>query len=301
MFVRCKVRDGRAYHYLVATVRDGGRVRQKTVAYLGDYPTATAALEGLPAEIAKLREEAHECAARADRVRLYLGAGTLERHGGEVPRPAQIRSMSQHGRKICAEYWDKHDRAELCDKLIRQKTKQLNKLRAACSAHNSVSEHANVGTTRKATGGELRVRWAGRSYVRAWQTGPVRVCYLDRVSPSGRLRVVCLLTSRSEAYFEKPDLNSEIRFWKRVAAKLDGVRLSDSERAAVEAQIALAVPRPSEDAIRKYDEGEAALWGGLRKMRLTREAAEHSRWEASQVARANRAASQPGTTHGSPE
>jgi hypothetical protein len=54
VFVRVKQQGGRVYHYLVAAERSGGRVRQKTVAYLGDYPSVEAALEGLPAEIAKL-------------------------------------------------------------------------------------------------------------------------------------------------------------------------------------------------------------------------------------------------------
>jgi hypothetical protein len=287
VFVRCKVRDGLAYHYLVMTERVCGRVWQKTIAYLGDYATVDAALEGLPTEIAKLKEEARECAVRADRVRLYLGAGTLERNSEEVPRSTRGRgqSMSQHGRKVCNEYWFKRERAELCDKLIRQKTKQLNKLREACSAHNASVNYRIVGTTSKAPGGELRVRWGVREYVRAGQ-GPVRVCFLDRLQGSERRQTVCCLAKRAEKFFGTSDMGSDIRFWKRVTAKLDGLRLSTHERANVEAQLASTVRRPSHDEVNKYDEGAAKFWGGLRQAREEREAREHARWEDGQAQRA---------------
>src|ERR1041384_249019 len=103
MYVRCKVRDGRAYHYLVTTERKGGRVRQRTVAYLGDYPTVAAALAKLPDEIAELKQRVHDYVARADRARGFLGANTIKRNGGEVPRSTRRSSMSQHGRRYCNE------------------------------------------------------------------------------------------------------------------------------------------------------------------------------------------------------
>jgi hypothetical protein len=36
---------------LVTAERKGGKVRQRTLAYLGDYPTADAAVENLPRDI----------------------------------------------------------------------------------------------------------------------------------------------------------------------------------------------------------------------------------------------------------
>ena len=41
----------RTYYYLVESYRDAGKVRQRTLAYLGRYPTVKEALTGLPAEI----------------------------------------------------------------------------------------------------------------------------------------------------------------------------------------------------------------------------------------------------------
>ena len=50
------IRPGRlpsfkAYHYLVENYRENSRVRQRTLAYLGKYPTVEEALAGLPDEI----------------------------------------------------------------------------------------------------------------------------------------------------------------------------------------------------------------------------------------------------------
>ncbi len=281
MFVRVKKQGGRVYHYLVAAERSGGRVRQKTVAYLGDYPSVEAAHDGLPAEIAKLKEEAHECAARADRVRLYLGARVLEKNGGEVPRSTHGRGqgMSQHGRKVCNEYWNRRERAERCDELIREKTALLKKLRAACSAHESELNRTFVGTTPKSPGTALQVRWETRP--------AARLCWLERVRPSGRRGVVCLLAKLDEEAYNDPKhrWHGEVRFWKAVAAKLAGLRLPSDERGEVEAQIAATIRQPSQDEIRKYDEDAAAFWGALRKGREEREAREHARWEAGQAQR----------------
>ncbi len=279
MFVRVKQQGGRVYHYLVAAERSGGRVRQKTVAYLGDYPSVEAALEGLPAEIAKLKEEAHECAARADRVRLYLGAGVLEKNGGEVPRSTRVRGqgMSQHGRKVCSEYWNRRERAERCDELIREKTALLKKLRAACSAHESELKRTFVGTTVNSPDTVLQVRWEARP--------AARLCWLERVRPSGRRGVVCLLSKLDEEAYNDPEYrwHGEVRFWKAVTEKLNGLRLASAERGGVEAQIAATIRQTSQDEVSKYDEEAAAFWGALRKGREAREAREHARWEAGQA------------------
>ena len=51
-FVRRKTTPkGSVKHYLVSAERVGGRVRQRTLAYLGDYPTVEAAVERVPWDI----------------------------------------------------------------------------------------------------------------------------------------------------------------------------------------------------------------------------------------------------------
>lgn len=55
-FVRAKKRGGRTYYYLVRNNRQGDKVRQQIIAYLGHYPSLEEAIAGLPDEIKKLEE-----------------------------------------------------------------------------------------------------------------------------------------------------------------------------------------------------------------------------------------------------
>jgi hypothetical protein len=47
----------RVYHYLVESYRESGKVRQRTLAYLGEYPTVEEALARLPQEIERWTEK----------------------------------------------------------------------------------------------------------------------------------------------------------------------------------------------------------------------------------------------------
>jgi hypothetical protein len=60
MFVRAQQRKSGTYHYLVKSVREGGKVRQKTLLYLGQYATVETALEELPKDIEYLKQEVDE-------------------------------------------------------------------------------------------------------------------------------------------------------------------------------------------------------------------------------------------------
>ncbi len=51
MFVRAKPRGEKTFYYLVASQRVGNRVRQKTLAYLGESPTVASAIAELRAAI----------------------------------------------------------------------------------------------------------------------------------------------------------------------------------------------------------------------------------------------------------
>lgn len=42
-FIRSKVVKGRTYFYLVEGVREGGKVRQRVIAYLGEFETVRSA------------------------------------------------------------------------------------------------------------------------------------------------------------------------------------------------------------------------------------------------------------------
>src|SRR5947208_1043088 len=62
MFVRNKRIGSKDYHYLVSTSRDGGRIRQRTLAYLGESPTLLPALAHWDREIA----QSERCARRLE-------------------------------------------------------------------------------------------------------------------------------------------------------------------------------------------------------------------------------------------
>jgi hypothetical protein len=56
-FVRAKKRGDRTYHYLVESFRTSqGKVRHRTVAYLGEYATVDQALAELPLDIEECRD-----------------------------------------------------------------------------------------------------------------------------------------------------------------------------------------------------------------------------------------------------
>ena len=71
-FIRTKrMPKGSPKHYLVTSERVEGKVRQRVLAYLGDYATVEAALESLPVDIMltrwalrRLREKCYCCARR---------------------------------------------------------------------------------------------------------------------------------------------------------------------------------------------------------------------------------------------
>jgi len=267
VFVRAKRQGERVYHYLVASERQGGQVRQKTVAYLGEYPTIQAALEALPNEITKLREESKVCAMRADATRQQMHPAWIERNHGEVPRRRR-RGLSTAS-KLFSRYWSLQEQAQACEQSARLKAAQLSKLQAACSAHDFAPSTKTLGTTRKVTAGVLCVRWERHERGRAkYSLESYRLALLAR-RPGG---IVCSLASLREEYYDDPKSRryQEIMFWKDAAVKLDTLRLDPSDRAKIEAQLGETIRRPPQDEIRKYDEEYESFMAWLRKSREAR-------------------------------
>jgi hypothetical protein len=94
-FVRIKrTPKGTPKYYLVASERVGGRSRQRTLAYLGDYPTVEDALERVSIDIMltrwalrRLREKCYCCA------RLYRWLPTSEREPQLLNRIARLEDL----------------------------------------------------------------------------------------------------------------------------------------------------------------------------------------------------------------
>jgi hypothetical protein len=134
MFIRAKRQGERTYYYIVRSERAGGRVRQKTIAYLGEYQTLDAALESLPLELAKVKEEARRCSVKADETRQRMPPAWIERNNDEVPRSTREISVSQYARKQFNIYWYCAERAVMCEQRAHEMSARLAKLRALCSA-----------------------------------------------------------------------------------------------------------------------------------------------------------------------
>jgi hypothetical protein len=106
MFVRAKQAGGRTYHYLVASERTaGGKVRQRTVAYLGRQATLEAAIEEVAKQIAwseHYREVGRQRMAEA-----------LAKLGDPCPVPRPKRRGARWANKLRSSYWWWHEREEV--------------------------------------------------------------------------------------------------------------------------------------------------------------------------------------------
>ena len=129
MYVRAKTQRGRAYHYLVTAERQGGRVRQKTVAYLGEYPNIATALAGLSAQIEMLNRNALRFSQKADHVKGKMPAAWLERNGGDVP-PRRPRPGVKFAYNLVGQYWTWREFAERNERRARELSARLRKLKA---------------------------------------------------------------------------------------------------------------------------------------------------------------------------
>jgi hypothetical protein len=81
----------RTYYYLVESYRESGKVHQRTLAYLGEYPTVEEALARLPQDIERWTEETLPRACRErDEAKAYYDAAL-----GRGPAPEFIVKHSQ--------------------------------------------------------------------------------------------------------------------------------------------------------------------------------------------------------------
>lgn len=135
------VRRKGKFHYLVESRRDGGRVRQVTIAYLGEWPTVTEAIASIPSHVAELRADAVSYEARAATYQQELGGGPVP-----VPRP---HVGSRTHRRLIRSYWFYQGRAKARLLWAHRWERQLEKLRAFAggSAHESCAGAPLVGTT----------------------------------------------------------------------------------------------------------------------------------------------------------
>jgi len=84
-------RSERTYYYLVESYREGEKVHQRTVAYLGKYPTLAEALAGIPADIERKKNNAAALLQRDETQR-------AETHKGAIPKKRLLEMAQSDGR-----------------------------------------------------------------------------------------------------------------------------------------------------------------------------------------------------------
>ncbi|MHC4403112.1 MAG: hypothetical protein ACYTG0_25910 [Planctomycetota bacterium] len=117
MFVRKKKRGKYTYHYLVESVRENGKVKQKTLLYLGDYATIDAALEGLPKDVQRFNAKAEEW-------------------------------QNHHYHQSCSSYWRRYaaDCVRSYERLVKEHETRLAALKAVVTRTSNTRE-LDMGTT----------------------------------------------------------------------------------------------------------------------------------------------------------
>jgi len=126
-FVRRKNINGKDKYYLVESRREGDKVRQKVLAYLGEYDTVDGAITGLKNEIERHQYWLTRSTHKATEIKSMLNQYWIEKNGGEIPRPK--KGMSYWASKPFRMYWAWIDIGESQAKWIEQKQNRLHLLR----------------------------------------------------------------------------------------------------------------------------------------------------------------------------
>ncbi len=120
MFVRAKQQSGRSYYYLVTNARQGRKVHQRTLAYLGEYPSVEAALTGLSAHITRHQHEALKYYAGAAAAKRQLPPNFIEEnHWCSRNSPASYHAKRYQKSREAAEFHQRrsHELHERLSKL----------------------------------------------------------------------------------------------------------------------------------------------------------------------------------------
>ncbi len=125
MFVRVKQQG----NYLVANKRVGSKVRQKTIAYLGEYATLDQAIEGLFDAISTGETKAAELWAEVEKWKQQIpfGACLCPKRDG-VPIYV-TRSSGNYNHDPARRYWRARREAESYERWARSTKARLEKLR----------------------------------------------------------------------------------------------------------------------------------------------------------------------------
>jgi len=125
MFTRSKIVDGKKYYYLVESYREGGKVRQRTLAYLGRVGNPDGALDYWEKTLVRYKGFAERANARAQAAREKMKPFDLE-NGKVLPKPARANKWNLRG-----QYWRNMEQVEKILKRAEEIKQRADKIRAA--------------------------------------------------------------------------------------------------------------------------------------------------------------------------
>jgi hypothetical protein len=103
----------RTYYYLVESYREAGKVRQRTLAYLGEYPTVEEALTRLPVDIERRKKNLLSWS----QPRLEEAKAAYQELIARAEKPLVIKEESRFPWQL-QERWHRESQERLRDKLI---------------------------------------------------------------------------------------------------------------------------------------------------------------------------------------
>jgi hypothetical protein len=130
-FIRRKVSRGRAAFYLVENHREGGKVRQRVLAYLGPCDTLEGAIAHWEGEAAMLRKSSTRAAESSREMWSRVHPGLIRNNGGEVPfRKPQQGGQRTWGYQQCRWYWEAIEAQERYMRLAEAAERKVSLLRS---------------------------------------------------------------------------------------------------------------------------------------------------------------------------
>ena len=134
-FIRAKNINGKVKHYLVESKREGKKVRQKVLVYLGEADTIEGAIDELLDRIPKSKQRIDQYEQRARAAMARIPQVWIDRNGGEIPEDKN--DWTPRRRDYVGQYWSYTNQVRIEGEILEKMEIRLDKLQdyqVNCSA-----------------------------------------------------------------------------------------------------------------------------------------------------------------------
>jgi hypothetical protein len=130
------------YYQLVESYRENGKVRQRMLVHLGEYPTVEAAIEGVSRLLKRYREDSdfHRTCAQ----NWYRNYARSMPSLGRIPPPEDPHQISLRSAYWRSAYWDATDSANQAERRANAYKRKLEKLRRLMDSGKAKSDPSAV-------------------------------------------------------------------------------------------------------------------------------------------------------------